>query len=518
MKSYRFQLPLGEDLDCLLHNFTSLTGQATRELLTALWSESWIDRLGESSLPGYKEIGEHQVQLVKDGRMLYLPSRIRRGIAEQIGRILRSQYKRKQCFKDVQSVLQTIGLTGNLDRVVKHIALTIQFTYGRYYRWQMIRQTVRMLRFWGLKHKLDMYCIPYTALVRPSITRYYFPYAVDDGQIIKYEYTGPSLKVVMKLPKTDRPYAKNDWSWSEVTITVPEALQERIKLSCNPVPHLPILHFQQLKGGLVVPTFQFAWDFPNGKLTQQLIHPKRALAVDLGLVNLATSVIFEAGYQITRPTFYRVPLSRLQPIERLYTHLRNLQKKMDRLPVHTVKQGKRRKEFTRIQTKIANKKSFELHSVSKHLIQLMNNYGCETIIFEDLRTYFPPKGLRSLSRRLSEWFRGSLVSLVEKASHLYGWKLKRVNPRGTSSYCPRCTTKGLKVSSPDSITQNSYGRHFYCSHCQFRADRDYVGAVNVYRVFACLPKLKYHISQARAVLYMSHCSSPNRSGEKSSTI
>lgn len=518
MKSYTFKLPQTREFEKNISYFTTLTSQASTELLNALWSDKWIDRLVSSTLPAYKIINENQVQLIEAGRMVYLPSRIRRGIAEQVGRILRSQYKSKQCFEDVRSVVQSIGLIGNLDDLVRKTALSIQFLYGRYYRWQMIRKTLRMLRYWGLKRKLDIWLIPYTVLVRPKITNFYFPYAADDGQSIQYEYTSGILHASVKVPSCACPYTKQDWIWSSVTITVPDVIQQRIQKSVTSQPHAPILLLQHLKGGLVVPTLQFAWDFPDGMLKHQLVVPKRVLAVDLGLINLATSVIFDAGYQISQPLFYRVPIPRLQKIERIYSHIRYLKKKIARLPVHAVNQGKRLVETTRLQNKLNNKRSFELHSLVKYFTGLMHDYGCQTIVFEDLRSYEPPKGFKTLSRRLSEWFRGSLVTLVDQESQFYGWKVHRVNPRGTSSYCPRCGGKGLKVRSSKSVVQNNYGRQFYCPHCHYRADRDYIGALNIYRMFACLPAKKYHIVHAKSVLYMSTGLSPNRSGENPMTI
>ena len=517
LKSYRFKLPQTKEFEKKISFFTSITSQAGKDLLKVLWSEKWIERLGSSTLPAYKIVNENQVQLVEAGRLLYLPSRIRRGIAEQVGRILRSQYKRKQCFEDIRSVIQTIGLKGNLDVLVKQTALTIQLLFGKFYHWQMIRQTLRMFRYWGLKQNLDIWLIPYTALVQPKISNYCFPYAVDDGQIIKYEYTSGSLQISLKVPSTSHPYTKREWIWIPCTLSVPITLQQRIKTSVSMNPHLPTLLYQHLKGGLVLPTLQFAWDFPDGILKQQLIYPKRTLAVDLGLINLATSVIFDAGYQISQPLFYHVPIARLQKIEKIYSHIRYLKKKIARLPAHAVNQGKRLVETSRLQNKLVNKRSFELHSLVKYFIELMHDYGCQTIVFEDLRSFEPPKGLKTLSRRLSEWFRGSLVTSIDQASQFFGWKVHRVNPHGTSSYCPRCGCKGLKVRSSTSLLQDNYGRQFYCPHCHYRADRDYVGALNIYRMFACLPFAEHHIIHAKPVLYMSTRLLPNRSGENPMT-
>ena len=64
-----------------------------------------------------------------------------------------------------------------------------------------------------------------------------------------------------------------------------------------------------------------------------------------------------------------------------------------------------------------------------------------------------------------------------------GWKVTRVNPRGTSSYCPRCTKRGRKVRTYNSTEPNKRGRCFYCAHCDYRADFDCIGAINIYRMY-----------------------------------
>ncbi|MFX0172697.1 MAG: hypothetical protein ACFE9L_12340 [Candidatus Hodarchaeota archaeon] len=95
-------------------------------LLERLWSEEWLDKLDtpELSFKNYKKkvykvIGEEQVKIISsNNKSIYPPSRIRRCIAEQVGRILRSQVTRRKCYYDVLRFAQQVDIEGNLDKLV----------------------------------------------------------------------------------------------------------------------------------------------------------------------------------------------------------------------------------------------------------------------------------------------------------------------------------------------------------------------------------------------------------------
>ena len=101
-RSYRFKLPQDRRR---FEWFRALTAQAAEELLEGLWSDDWLTKLGTSKLKAYKVIDEARVQLAGS----YLPSRVRRGIAERVGRIIRGQYKRMQCYYDCLQLCRWMG-------------------------------------------------------------------------------------------------------------------------------------------------------------------------------------------------------------------------------------------------------------------------------------------------------------------------------------------------------------------------------------------------------------------------
>ena len=142
------------------------------------------------------------------------------------------------------------------------------------------------------------------------------------------------------------------------------------------------------------------------------------------------------------------------------------------------------------------------YALVKELFRQAKFYHCGTIVLEDLEAYVPPAGKHGLSRNLNNWTHEELFKQPKCKAGILGIIVKTVPPFGTSSYCPCCGQKGRKVHCPTSYKENKKGRQFWCSRCQYRADRDYIGALNIYRVFQ-LPKNQcYHIKQAKPVFYM----------------
>ena len=84
--------------------------------------------------------------------------------------------------------------------------------------------------------------------------------------------------------------------------------------------------------------------------------------------------------------------------------------------------------------------------------------------------------------------------------------------RWTSSYCPRCGQKGQKIRDPASRLVEKEGRYFYCSLCRFSADRDYIGSLNIYRMYQEQRQKRYRITHAKPVSYTGTGIPPNCPG------
>jgi len=264
--AYPLKLPQDITLHHQLDMLREIVMHAAQKLLAELWSDHWIDTLAakhKQKNKAYKVINEQRVSLtIPPGRVVYLPSRIRRCIAELVGRILRSQFIRKQCYYDVLRIVQITGVAGNLDKLVRTVALTLANFDGKYYRWALIRQTLRMFRRYYYQLGLDLRLLqqfPYSTVITPRIQSFAFPYSPDEGQAIRYDWHEDlhSISIQMKVPCRPHPIQRSHWVWQEFILPIPGKIQPRIT-SPNSKLRAPTLRYITLKGGLTLPFLECA--------------------------------------------------------------------------------------------------------------------------------------------------------------------------------------------------------------------------------------------------------------------
>jgi IS605 OrfB family transposase len=508
-QTYPLKLPQDTTLLHQLDMLRDLVLQAAQQLLETLWSDYWIAMMDSNrKKKAYKVINEQRVSLSINGRVVYLPSRIRRVIAEQVGRILRSQTIRKQCYYDVLRIVQFTGVEGNLNKLVRTVALTLANFEDKYYRWALIRQTLRMFRRYYYQIGLDLSVLmqfPYTAVVKPQIRSFILPYSPDDGQAIQFDWQPAgdplAISIRLKVPCCPHPSQRSHWIWQEFILSLPAKLQPRVS---HPTSTLcaPTLRYLTLKSGLTLPFLECFWSMDHTHThSSQPLRSNRVMATDLGVINLTTSVICEAGSQLRPPMFWSPSKTILHRIEQLYHHIARLQRKLDCYPTLWVGQGKRREELERLYRKLNRYREEILHLASNQLLETAQHWQCKTIVLEDLRNYEPPKHRRKLSRKLSNWLRGALYDILSYKAQRFGIKLVRINPRWTSSYCPRCGAKGEKIRDPRTRNMIKSGRFFYCDVCSYMADRDYIAAVNIYRMYQEKRKRRFSLKYAKPVPY-----------------
>ena len=212
------------------------------------------------------------------------------------------------------------------------------------------------------------------------------------------------------------------------------------------------------------------------------------LAIDGGLRKDATAVVVnDDGEQLSVPYF-------IQNTER--ERMRNLARERNQLNAklaylrregrdHTDSFKHVQAEYERVNNKIRHKREQLVHDVSNQVLALALVYDVDAIVHEDLRSLSPPRGEGQLSWELSSWARREIISKIEYRADITGLHVERVRPGNTSRECPRCGATGHTTKSPDHSFEVWWGGHFRCDNtrCGFQADRDYVGAVNVARVF-----------------------------------
>jgi len=474
-KTYPLKIVLHEEQERLGY-FKQLVEEATKQLMKKLWSEEWITKLGTTKAQAHSIVKSTNVELLINGEAMYLPSRVRMGIAEQVGRILRSQYKRMNCFYDCLKVIHFAGLTINERTLMKVMQQIYRNKNGfQKYRRVMVVQTISMIKNLQERLSIDFSMFNYTNFVEPRIKNFFFPFAPDNNRILKYERQDQMITYQINLPTTLKSKNKKDWNKVTGELAIPEKIQEKIRESNNTRPRKPRLVVKTLKGGKEHFFLVFPWEFNKGERAKAT-RTARALAIDLGVKKLATAVVCQNKKQLSRPIYIKQTGKQYRHIERLYNHIAGIQKQMEKEPTN----NKLQTERTRLHNKINRIREEIAHQTANTIMQVATNWECKKIIFEDLR-HFKPQRNKKWSRKLSEWLRGRIPELVENRSNEYGLTIQRVNPWGTSTYCPRCTIRGEKVSGPNNPIPTKKGRWFICPECNFSAERDYIAAINIYR-------------------------------------
>ena len=149
-----------------------------------------------------------------------------------------------------------------------------------------------------------------------------------------------------------------------------------------------------------------------------------------------------------------------------------------------------RKAMSRMSRNYRNKVSTRLHQVSAYIVRLCREKGYG-IICEDLRglrdsvnakvkRYNPiskkvqPISRRSkeMKRRLNSWWFRRFLHMVEYKATWEGVRVVKVNPRGTSSTCPRCRSR-LRIYPMGWVE---------CPRCGYKGDRHVTACLNMLKI------------------------------------
>jgi len=458
----------------------TLTTSVANTLIERYWTPEHLTGINESSYQAWKYFDEHQAFADVD---LYLPSRYKRCVMQKVGETLRSHADKREAFQSIQSVLPDHKIRRIDTRRIKERLWDDEEYLTSGYVDLLIDQ---------LNSYYDRYgCFPesYFELQEcPTYSKGVLPYSADDGptsgQAVKYEYDEDTqtLTVKLKTPDTVEPESRGDWTWTEHELEGYEAFHELLEHGSLSAPSL---HPTQTKTGDDYYELSFPVEVEHGEKPDDV---ETVLAIDGGLRKDATAVVVNAdGEQLSTPYF-------VQNTER--ERMRNLAQERNQLNSqlaylrregrdHTDSFTHVQAEYERVNNKIRHKREQSVHDVANQVLALALVYDVDAIVHEDLRTLSPPRGEGQLSWELSSWARREIISKIEYRAEIAGLHVKRVHPENTSRSCPRCGSTGHTTKSPDHFHEIWHGGHFRCDNarCGFQADRDYVGAVNVARVF-----------------------------------
>jgi len=460
MTSLTYQIPLPEELYGAAENLLRITRRYANILIAMHWTEENIEALARWRGKKYKFFGDENFARSQ----CYLPSRIRRGILELVGEIIAGHAERMRTYGRILENLRTgrRPLEGVENRELGENVL----------RW------IRNMSRNGEPPER------YTHATIPIVSSPVFLYYPDDGQAIQIEYDGEQINVRIKLPNNTHP-SRRDWKWYSFSYKPYDRLKKLLDDGVR--IRKPRLRKIRVASGVVKYVLEIVLEVEDPPIRH---NARKMLAVDLGVRKIATLVLMDTrGNQLSRPIFIRSDLlGKLvrikKKVSRIQRRIAKLKARFDSLSEEELEYLRRLEaELVHNWKKIRRVIAQIQHHVSTTIVRIALVFGADLIVFEDLRSYKPPAGMGELSWILSTAFMRMIIALTSYKARKHGLLVRLVDPRNTSHFCPRCGRKGYQIKSPRSIARFEAGGFFYCPHCHFMGDRDYVGALNVGRAF-----------------------------------
>ncbi len=458
----------------------TLTQRVATHVLEDHWTPAHLDGIADSSHQAWKYFDEHEPFEDLD---LYLPSRFRRCILQKVGETLRSHGDRRDAFQSIQSVLPDHKIRRiHRRRIKEHL-----WDEGDYLSSGYVDSLIDQLNSYYDRH--GTYPSTYFEMQDcPEYDSGVLPFSADDGptsgQAVKYQYGADStmLTIRLKTPDTVSPETRGDWSWTEYERGGYKAFHDLI---ANGDLSAPEFQPARRKNGDDYYELSFPVEVAHGETNDDA---DCVLALDAGMRKDMTAVVVtDSGEQLSTPQF--IQFTNREKMRRLHRERTRLN---DRLAAvrragraHTDEFAHIQSEYERVNNKIRHRREQLAHDIANQVLALALLYDVDAIVHEDLRSLSPPREQGTLSWELSSWARRDIIENIEYRAASAGVVVERVYPGGTSRSCPRCGATGHTCKSPHHAEEVWWGGHFQCdnSRCGFEGDRDYIGALNVARVF-----------------------------------
>lgn len=474
-----------------LENLNKLTKKLTNKLLKKYWNKKTLKNI-KNTQRAYKHFNE---QKAFENIELYLPSRFKRCILEKVGRILKSQSARYHIF---QITKNTIKQNKPINRTKKDKIKEKIKQNEKYLDFLLVDKIIKEMNKYYKKH--GNHPTSFFDLQKIPKNDNNLPYSADDGkngQMLKYKYNEKTekLEISIKLPNTTNSKNRKNWKWHEFK-TTHNYLKKLTKLGKIKAPELQTT---KNKNGKIQHHLQIPIKIQKEK--QYELKENKLVGIDLGIKKLATCVTLNKNNkQLSTPHF--IDSKEKEKMRKLYYEKNNLNSKLENLRKHgqdhTQKFKHLQSEYKRKQNKLKNKRKQIIHKVTNKIINYTIKHKAKTIILENLKHLKTPKNKKQTSWTISTWARGDLLEKLKYKAKQLNIKIKLTNPYNTSRTCPRCGKKGTTIKAPDNKKTTKTGGHFYCPKCNYQADRDYIGALNIARSFLNNGSLK----KAKPTAYM----------------
>ncbi|MFB6283523.1 MAG: zinc ribbon domain-containing protein [Halobacteria archaeon] len=467
------------------------TKKYSRELLeNRFWSDRHLEKYLTYTSDGRRTSSSYWKYFQQGNPLkekdIYLYTRFNRCVYDRLREVFDAH---KGEYKAFNFILDTVEERKIKSISFKRIRDKLFDENTSYINWSDIQNVAEQLNNYYDRHG----CFPdrYTELVslpEPNGTISFSADSRGDVLDIFYNESDEFLDVTIKAPTKNHPEKESDWSRHTEKLPV----YGRLKKFLDEFElQQPTLHKENKDGKEM-----FVLDIPVevDNLSSDVVED-RVLSVDLGVKKQVTCTVLQEiedrVVQLEQPEFLDHPCK--QKLFRLKDEAENLNTKLARLREnglsHTTDFDRLLGEYRNVREKEQNLRTQIQHSISNLLVWMALEHRCSTIVFEDLASLEAEKGGGVTSWSVSSWARGELLEYVEYKAGLMDIDIEKVNPWGTSRYCPRCGCRGTTVKASNNLEECRDGGYLKCDNdgCKINGevyhgcDRDVAGAINVGR-------------------------------------
>jgi len=206
------------------------------------------------------------------------------------------------------------------------------------------------------------------------------------------------------------------------------------------------------------------WVLVYFKKTVKPVKPRTVMTIDMNFDNL-TLAVFTLNGRLVKLKRFKTPLRKILThriwIERIQKRYNRSWKFIKGIRRAIAKHGEKIKSI-----------SWDYaHKIGDLIAEFALKHNSIVILEELNKLRNNAVKNREFNKKLTLWFYYKIQFCVEYEAKEKGLKTIEVNPRGTSTTCPRCGSR---------LVGNGY-RTLECKNCNFAGDRDVAATINLYK-------------------------------------
>jgi len=344
---------------------------------------------------------------------------------------------------------------------------------------RLYRDAVQIIvdRIWGIDEKLSkkkLHRLFYSDLMRLGFRAHHAKEIYINAKSLMDSARGNSGRkpVLRKLSaRIDKYDYKLDLDSMTLTLKLHNDYEAKLKLVS---PRERVEKFRSWSNYELVVKYEDGefWVSIYFKRIVKLLKPRTVMAIDLNFDNV-TLTVFTLDDKLIRLKRFKTPL------RKILTHKIWIERIQKRYPKSWRFIKGVRKAIERHGKRIKNISWDYAHKTGNTIAKLAFKHN-SVIILEDLEKLKEnnKKEDKEFNKKLGLWFYRRIQFCIEYEAMERNLQVAKIDPRGTSSKCPRCGGK---------LVEDGY-RILRCRKCGFIGDRDVTATINIYKKYKYISK------------------------------